>query len=622
MASSADSPSLKKPLFKRQLRRQPLFRKQLRRRHPDKRRQPQRPERGQKPRSPLGASHRPTRLRALIVWGLLMLGIVALGVRLAHLQLVQGPTLIQMARQQQFIPDVPRPARRPIVDREGNVLAVDRIIYTLYAHPQLFKRAPAEVAEGLSPLLEISQDELLNRFSQQNSGIQLSLDLTPEAAERVRNLRLDGLELLPQQQRFYPQQSLFAPIVGFVNVEGVPQAGLESAFEEELLMETGAGDASAVPPAAGLNPSVPSELTAPLKLQLTLDSRLQRVAQQELQNTVARHGAKRGTAMVMDAQTGALLAMATSPTYDPNRYYESDITAFRNWAVSDLYEPGSTFKPINIAIALEVGAITPEDSIYDEGRLQFGQWTIQNSDYSHVGGRGPLSITDVLKYSSNVGMVHIMDRVRSATYFDWLQRLGLGRSTGIDLPSEVVGQLKDRNQFVNSAVESATASFGQGFALTPMQVLQMQATLANGGKLVTPHVVQGLVDDKGSLRWQPDRPSPQPLFSPETTQAVMGMMEKVVSEGTGKPAQLPGYRVGGKTGTAQKVTDAGVYGNGRITSFVSILPVEAPRYVVLAVIDEPFGDNAYGSTVAAPLVKSIMESLVVIQRIPPAQAAQ
>ncbi|MBD0333865.1 MAG: penicillin-binding protein 2 [Cyanobacteria bacterium Co-bin13] len=623
MASSADSPFLKKPLLRKQLKKQPLWGKRLRRhRHPNKQRQTQRQGRGQGPRSPV-KSHQPTRLRALIVWGLLMLGIVALGVRLAHLQLVQGPTLTQIARQQQFTPDVPRPARRPIVDREGNVLAVDRIIYTLYAHPQLFQKAPAEVAEGLSPLLEIPQDELLNRFSQQKSGIQLSLDLSQEAAERVRNLRLDGLELLPQQQRFYPQQSLFAPIVGFVNVEGVPQAGLESAFEKELLMEAAAAAAvPAAPLAAGsLNPTVPPELAAPLKLQLTLDSRLQRVAQQELQATVDRHGAKRGTVMVMDAQTGALLALATSPTYDPNRYYESDITTFRNWAVSDLYEPGSTFKPINIAIALEVGAITPDDGIYDEGRLQFGEWTIQNSDFSHVGGRGPLSITDVLKYSSNVGMVHIMDRVRSATYFDWLQRLGLGRSTGVDLPSEVVGQLKDRDQFVNSDVESATASFGQGFALTPMQLLQLQAILANGGKLVTPHVVQGLVDDKGSLRWQPDRPTPQPVFSPETTQAVLEMMEAVVSDGTGKPAQLPGYRVGGKTGTAQKVTEAGVYGNGRITSFVSILPIEAPRYVVLAVIDEPFGDNAYGSTVAAPLVKSVMESLVVIQRIPPAQAA-
>lgn len=561
-----------------------------------------------------------------MVWGVLMLGIVALGGRLGHLQLAQGTALAQIARQQQIIPQTPRQTRRPIVDRQGNVLAVDQMSYTLYAHPVLFKQPVEAVATALAPILDQPLEALQSRFDQQQSGIQLSNELTEEAATQVHNLRLDGLELTPQQKRFYPQQQLFAPVVGFVNLEGIPQTGLEAAFEEKLLVETPAVDTAQATPST---PSVVTEPAAtglktdlPLKFQLTLDSRLQRVAQQELENTISKHGAKRGTALVMDARTGEMLAFAVTPTFDPNRYYDADIKAFRNWAVSDLYEPGSTFKPINVAIALEVGAITAEDSIYDEGRLQFDQWTIQNSDFSSVGGRGPLSITEVLKYSSNVGMVHIMDRVRSATYFDWLQRLGLSRPTGIDLPAEANGQLKDRDQFVNSAVESATTAFGQGFALTPIQLLQLQATLANGGKLVTPHVVRGLVDNEGKLQWKPDRPTAQAVFSPETAQSVLNMMEKVVSEGTGKPAQLKGYRIAGKTGTAQKVTDSGVYGNGRITSFVGILPVDDPRYVVLAVIDEPWGDNAYGSTVTAPLVKKITESLVVIEGLAPSSTAE
>ncbi|HEY9738296.1 MAG TPA: penicillin-binding transpeptidase domain-containing protein, partial [Trichocoleus sp.] len=322
--------------------------------------------------------HRPTALRAFLVWGLLMLGVVALGIRLAHLQLVQGPTLSEIAQHQQRTPVLLRQARRPVVDRSGNVLAVDRVVYTLYAHPQLFKKPPTEVAEHLSPLLEVSAQELQVRFMEQKSGIQLGVELPEEVANRVRDLRLDGLELTPRQQRFYPQQELFAPIVGFVNLEGIPQAGLEAAFEEQLSTEASQAELSQAAPTPETNG--PSGFDPPLKLQLTLDSRLQRVAQQELQATVAKHGAKRGTALVMDAHTGEMLAFAITPTYDPNRYYEADITAFRNWAVSDLYEPGSTFKPINIAIALEVGAIQPEDGVYDEGRLQFGQWTIQNSD--------------------------------------------------------------------------------------------------------------------------------------------------------------------------------------------------------------------------------------------------
>lgn len=565
------------------------------------------------PISPPSPPPRSPRIRLILVWGILMLSMMGLLARLAYLQLDQGEALTQIARQQQSVQRFPRQTRHPIVDRQGNVLAVDRMVYTLYAHPLIFNQPRPAVAEALGPLLEVPPEELAQKFNQQDTGIRLAMDLPEETADRVRALRVDGLELTPRQQRFYPQQGLFAPIVGFVNLDGEPQAGLEMALADQLEIpqeKKPESDSSRLPlPASQLN------------LQLTLDSRLQRVAQQELQNTVAQHRAQRGTALVMDAHTGAILAFAVVPTYDPNRYFEADLTAFRNWAVSDLYEPGSTFKPINIAIALELGAIKADDMVADSGQIQIDKWTIRNADYASRGGRGPISITDVLKYSSNVGMVRIMNQIRSSTYFDWLQRIGLGKPTGIDLPAEVSGQLKDREQFVNSIVESATTSFGQGFSLTPVQLLQLEGMLANGGKLVTPHVVKGLVDNQGTVQWQPPRPQERTIFSPETAQQVVTMLEEVVEDGTGQTAKLPGYRIGGKTGTAQKATNAGVYGKGRITSFVGILPVNEPKYVVLAIIDEPKGDNAYGSTVAAPLVKTITESLVVIEGIPPTTAA-
>jgi len=430
--------------------------------------------------------------------------------------------------------------------------------------------------------------------------------------DRIRALRIDGLELVPQQQRFYPQQGLFAPIVGFVNLDGEPQAGVEIAHAAAL----------AVTPEQPLAPgdtSLATGLPPKVSLQLTLDSRLQRIAQQELTAVVEANNAKRGTVIVMDAATGEVLTLASVPTYDPNRYYEADINAFRNWPVSDSYEPGSTFKPINVAIALENNVIAPDDMVNDSGRLQFGKWLIKNHDYSDVGARGPISITDVLKYSSNVGMVRIMQELSPSNYYDWLERLTLGQPSGIDLPAESTGQMKDRQQFINSRVEAATTSFGQGFALTPMKMMQLLATLANGGNLVTPHVVAGMVGEDGTYLWQPEHPAPKPVFSPQTTQEVLAMMEAVVDEGTGESAQIQGYRIGGKTGTAQKVTGSSGYGPARITSFVGIVPIETPRYVVLAVIDEPVGDNAYGSTVAAPLVKQVMESLVVLQALPPSQ---
>lgn len=617
--------------------------------------------RSQLARPPVVVSFNPaaTRVRVLLVWGLLVLSLVAIAGRLAWLQLAQGDSLAYLAQQQRLSTPVQRQVRHSMVDRQGNVLAVDQVVYTLYAHPRLFNLSTPEVAAALSPLLETSPSELIGQFSQRPTGIRLVDGLSEETRDRIRALRLDGLELHPQQQRFYPQQQLFAPIVGFVNFDGQPQAGLELTYQDQLSMvpaveeaveETAAESAATVAGAAEIGPNLevygppdsvfaanaaPTEGSAgdegsaeaegnPLDLwhdgnatlHLTLDSRLQRAAQQELQAAVASHRAKRGTVMVMDAHNGEMLALASVPTYDPNQYFKADPSALRSWAISDLYEPGSTFKPVNIAIALEAGLITPDEIVNDSGQMQFGEWKIRNHDYATAGGRGPISITDVLKYSSNVAMVQIMQKMPAADYFDWLQRLSLDLPTGIDLPAEAAGQIKDREHFIASRVESATTAFGQGFSVSPIKMVQLLATLANGGKLVTPHVVSGMVADDGGERWTPPRPEPKSIFSTQTTQQVLTMMEAVVDSGTGDVAQLPGYRIGGKTGTAQKAVSGG-YGRGRVTSFVGILPIDAPRYVVLAVIDEPQGDDAYGSTVAAPLVKKVIESLVVLEGLPP-----
>ncbi|MEL6139166.1 MAG: penicillin-binding protein 2 [Cyanobacteria bacterium J06628_6] len=560
------------------------------------------------------AAKRPLRAspkrRLIMVWGLLMAGMLGLSGKLAELQLVKGTELKALAEEQQQIYSVPRAARRAMIDRAGNVLAVDRVVYTLYVHPMLFNQSEQTVAETLSALVELPQDKLLEQFSQQDTGIKLLNDVPEELANRIRQARLDGIELIPSQKRFYPQQALLSQLVGYINLDGEAQAGLEYSLKAPLVYPTD-------PDAEAYNPLRQESAKDGLKLQLTIDSRLQRVAQQQLQATVAEHGAKRGAVLVMDSRTGELLAMAMTPTYDPNRYYEADLEQFRNWVVSDVYEPGSTFKPINVAIALQEGVIGPDDYIYDEGRLIYDQWTIKNADYSSVGGRGSITITDILRYSSNVGMVHIMEKIDRATYYDWLTKLQLDQPTGIELPSEATPQLKDRSQFVASRVEAATTSFGQGFAITPLHLLQMHGALANGGKLVRPHVVRGLVDSEGDLAWQPDREPGQKIFSAETAREVLEMMEAVVESGSGEPAQVAGYRIGGKTGTSQKASSSGTYGRGRVTSFVSILPIDEPRYVVLAVIDEPTSGNAYGSTVAAPLVKTVIESLAVIEGVAP-----
>ncbi|MBE7382664.1 MAG: penicillin-binding protein 2 [Leptolyngbya sp. SIO1E4] len=553
------------------------------------------------------------RFRIAIVWSLLFLAVIGLMVRLAQLQLFRGETLAAIAQQQQARETTPNISRSPIVDSQGTPLAVDRLVYTLYGHPALFRQPIGVVAQTLSPLLEIPPETLKQRLQRQKTGVRLFDEIPEETARRIQQLRLDGLELLPNQQRFYPQQESFSQVVGFVNLEGEAQTGLEAQYQDRLRLPT-----PSTPSVSG--PALPvAHLpgTAPLQLQLTLDNHLQRVVQEALRQTIRQFGAKRGTVMVMDVNTGALHAFAVEPTFDPNRYFDADLSWLKNWAITDVFEPGSTFKPINIAIALETQAIGLEDVVYDEGQIKIDKWTIQNSDYESTGQRGTLTLTDVLKHSSNVGMVHIMERLSASEFYGWLEKLEVDQPTGIELPAENAAPLKARSQFVNSPADAATAAFGQGIVMTPLKLLQLEAAIANGGKLVTPHVLHGFVDEMDTVHWQPPRPAPRRVFSEETAQAVLSMMESVVEEGTGKSAQIPGYRIAGKTGTAQKVTDAGDYGDGLITSFIGLLPVEAPRFAVLAVIDEPLGPDTYGSTVSAPLVKTVMESLVVLEGIPP-----
>lgn len=554
------------------------------------------------------------RFRILIIWSLLLLSVLGLLGRLAQLQLLQGETLATLAHEQRARKAIPRLTRRPIVDSRSNLLAVDRLVYTLYGHPVLFRQPIGIVAQTLSPLLEMPPETLAERLKQQTTGIRLLDNIPEEVAKRIQQLQLDGLELLPQQQRFYPQQDLFSQIVGFVNIEGKAQTGLEAQQQNHLHLPESSAYYVSNPALPVANPSTSPDL----RLQLTLDSHLQQVTQDALRQTIQQFGAKRGAVMVMDVNSGALRGFAVEPTFDPHRYFEVDLSWLKNWAITDLFEPGSTFKPINVAIALEAKAITPEDAVYDEGRLIIDGWTIQNSDYESTGYRGTLSITDVLKYSSNVGMVHIVEQLPPSDYYRWLEEtLAIGQPTGIELSGESSSHLKEQAQFVNSPADIATASFGQGILLTPLKLLQLQAAIANGGKLVTPHVIHGLVDDVGALHWQPQHSLPKTVFSETTAETVLQMMEAVVEDGTGKSAQIPGYRIAGKTGTAQKVTEAGYYGDGYITSFIGLLPVEAPRFAVLAIIDEPLGERAYGSTVAAPLVKTVIESLVVLEGIPP-----
>ncbi len=563
--------------------------------------------------------------RLWTVYLLMAAGLSGLALRLAWVQVVQGPELLNRARAVQTQTINPLGRRRTIVDRQGSLVALDEERFTLWAHPRYFAfpgddigklRSSLDVARKLSSVLAVPMADLVRAMDGRKSGVKLATDLDPETAQRVRDLGISGIDLEAYPQRVYPQGSLFANVVGFLNLERVPQAGLEQSRHQDLRRHEATRQlrrgADGTPLPDGLKAGV--LYGDDLRLQLTLDARLQQVALMALSKQVKQWNAKRGVALVMDVRNGELLALASTPTYDPNQFWKYKPGLFREWSVQDLYEPGSTFKPINLAIALQENAIDPAGKVNDTGQLTIGGWPIFNHDRK---GNGLIDFPTVLQVSSNVAMVQAMQRVKPAKFWNWLHALGIDTQPDTDLPGAVAGQLKSLETFRTQPIEPATAAFGQGFNLTPLKLIQLHAMLSNGGRLVSPHITRGLRSG--------DDLAPAPLASgvqlikPEIAQTVLNWMETVVEQGSGKGVRIPGHRIGGKTGTAQKAEN-GVYIPGaRITSFVAHLPINDPRYVVLVVVDEPKGGNAYGSTVAVPVAKQIIEALLVIEKIPPSK---
>ncbi len=555
------------------------------------------------------------RWRTWMVWFILFAGQIGLTARLVWLQVNEAPKLQTAAQNQQLALLAPRTKRHPIVDRNGQLLAKDEPVFQLFVHPYMFTEDTAVIADRLGEILERPATELQELFASAESGIPVQDQLPEEVAQAIWRLGLNGVDLLQKWQRRYPTQELTAGILGYVDFENKGQAGLE--YSQDGLLEAESrpwlisrdGMGMTLPDRFPMEPLSTQDLT----LKLTLDTRLQWAARTALAKKMQEFNASRGTVIVLDVRDGSLAALVSEPSFNPEEYYKSDSALFRNWAVTDLYEPGSTFKPINVAIALELGGIEANSVIFDEGRITVGGWPIQNHDGM---GRGALSITQIMEYSSNVAMVRMMERVKASDYFDYLKKLGLGHVTGADLPFETAGQFKDRQQFVDYGIEPATTSFGQGFSLTPLQMAQFHAALANGGTLVTPHVIDGLYNPAGERVEALNLIPPRRVFAQKHADSVRQMMGSVVENGTGQAAKIPGYRLGGKTGTAQKAS-GGVYSNERITSFVAAFPLESPQYVVLAVVDNPQGGNAYGSTVAAPIVKEVIEAVIAIKGIPP-----
>ena len=555
------------------------------------------------------------RFKATYLFFLLI--IIGLFGRLVNLQIFNSSKLMTKARIIQSSKISSFRTRRSIVDRNNRLVAYDKELYKLWAHPKYFNflgdsrkkvRTINEVVEKLSNILDINDELLLAKFNNNGSGVQLLDQITEEEAKKIRRLSISGLDLIKYSQRFYPQKELYSNLIGFVNDENKASAGLELHLDHQIklikksnLIKKG-GDGTPLPDNSGPKDFIPDYKS----LGLTIDSKLQKASFQALSKQVRKWKAKKGFAMVMDVNSGEVLSLASIPSYDPNKFWEYDSEVFKGWYSQDLFEPGSTFKPINLALALEEKVIQKDGFVEDNGQVNIGGWTLSNWDNK---GNGYINYPKVLQISSNVGMVKIMQNLQPSIYWDWLENLGINKHLETDLFESTAGQLKRKDLFVNQSIEPAVASFGKGFSISLLKLAQLHAALANGGFEVTPHVT---LDFHNQQKQYPKNK----FFSHDISRTVLKWMETVVEYGSGSGARIDGYRIAGKTGTSLKAKN-GIYTDEKVCSFVATLPVNNPKYIVLVVIDEPSNSYAYGSTVAVPVAKEIIESLIVIEKISP-----
>ncbi len=507
--------------------------------------------------------------------------------------------------------------RRTIVDRNNRLIAFDKKFYELWAHPRYFNfpgdpsnrlRTIEEVVHKISSVTNIDEKILLNKFKNKIDGVKLLDNVNEKDAINIKKLYISGLDLEAYSKRHYPQGSLFSNVVGFVNYQNKGSSGLELHLEDKIkvinkskTISKGA-DGTPLPDISGPNDFTNDDK----KIVLTLDSRLQNISHKILSKQVKIWRAKKGVAIVMNVNNGEILTLASSPSYNPNEYWKYDQGIFKGWYLQDLFEPGSTFKPINLALALEEKVIKANGFVRDNGKIEVGGWSLSNWDKK---ANGYIDYPKVLQVSSNVGMVRIMQNLQPSQYWKWLNKLGIDKKLQTDLYESTPGYLKSKDIFITQPIEQAVASFGKGFSISPLKLTQIHASLANGGYEITPHVTY---DYKNEIKKNPRNQ----IFSHDVSKIILRWMETVVDKGSGVGAKIDGYRIGGKTGTSQKAIN-GIYSNKKVTSFVATFPIENPKYIVFVLIDEPSKAYAYGATVAVPVVKEIIESLIVIEEMPP-----
>ncbi len=551
--------------------------------------------------------HPVCKLRSGLLCFLFLIGFSLIGMRLVYLQVFQAAAGAHQVKRQHQQTVLVKPDRGVIVDRMGHPLALNVEVSSLYARPSLISK-PAQVAKTLARPLEIPRRKLKALLSRDQPYVWIKRHLSDDQANQFSTLEIPGIFLTKEPQRFYPKGELVSHVLGFAGVDSQGLEGVEFQYESFLRGENNLiqyqRDAlgrkiasSSIPQASGHQLG--------FHLTLTIDEVIQYIAQDELTQAVKKAGAKSGNIIIMDPLTGAILAWALNPTFDPNRFSEFSPGAWRNRLVTDSYEPGSTLKIVVAAAALEEGLMNPDTLIYGGE----GQITVAGTVVHDPSRASWLTFSEAVVKSSNVGAIKMAVELGEQKLLDYLQAFGFGEKTGIDLPGESSGILRELSQWSGRSLPSI--AMGHEIAVTPIQMVTAMAVIANGGWLMKPFVVSSVVDSRGTTVLMNESSRKRQPLSEATAQSVSQILEATVEVGTGKRARLTGYRAAGKTGTAQKFdSQTGRYSSTNvIASFVGFAPVEHPRLAMLVVLDEPQKGN-WGGEVAAPVFRKVAERVL------------
>lgn len=528
--------------------------------------------------------------------------------RLSFVQLVQGEWLMEKA-EDLTSRDIPfEPRRGKILDRNGEALTYNISTPSVMAIPSQIKE-PAKTAKELATILGASEKKIYEQITKRELIVYIKPEgkkISEEKAKKIQNLRLAGIVITEDSKRYYPYQSLAAHLLGFTGADNQGLAGLELVYDEKL--KGVKGKVSFQSNARGEKlPGGQDQFTPPedgLNLQLTIDRTIQQIMEREMDQAMAQYKPENVIAIAMNPNTGEVLGMTSRPTYRPDQYQQADPLVYnRNLPIWRTYEPGSTFKIITLAAALEENKLDLTESFFDPGYVKVGGATLR---CWKSGGHGSETFLEVVENSCNPGFVHMGNRLGKETLMSYIRRFGFGEKTGIDLNGEAKGILFKTDQM--GPVELATTAFGQGVSVTPIQQVAAVSAAVNGGKLFTPTLAKAWIDPKTNKVIEETKPSvKRRVISEETSKVVRESLESVVAKGTGRRAFIDGYRVGGKTGTAQKVGPNGTYLQGNyIVSFIGFAPADDPQIVVYVAVDHPQGIQ-FGGVVAAPIVRNILD---------------